>query len=193
MSSGGDRTLLVDASAFITLAGVGRIPALLGAEGDIVVPEPVANEITNDPAASALSSALDHGTIETWDVGLAPVRIAADHLGKDLTEDDLTGRGRAKVEGDIGLLALALERDGSTFALDSPVVVTDDKPLRRTCKALSVPVSGSIGVLVRAVERGDLAPDDAKDGLLAMDEVGARLSASLLRRAETLIDDAAPD
>lgn len=77
--------------------------------------------------------------------------------------------------------------------LDSSVVVTDDRPLRETCKALSIPVSGPTGVLVRAVERGDLTPDDAKDALLAMDEVGARLSASLLRRAERLIDDAAPD
>lgn len=189
----GDRTLLVDASAFITLAEVGRLPALLGAEGAIVVPEPVANEIPSDPAANALSSALDDGAVETLDAGFAAVRTAADHLGKDLTEEDLTGRGHTKVERDIGLLALALECDDSTVALDSPVVVTDDKPLRETCKALSIPVSGSIGVLVRAVERSDLAPGDAKDALLAMDEVGARLSASLLRRAETLVDDAAPD
>lgn len=189
----GDRTLLVDASAFITLAEVGRLPALLGAEGAIVVPEPVANEIPSDPAANALSSALDDGAVETLDAGFAAVRTAADHLGKDLTEEDLTGRGHTKVERDIGLLALALECDDSTVALDSPVVVTDDKPLRETCKALSIPVSGSIGVLVRAVERSDLAPGDAKDALLAMDEVGAQLSASLLRRAETLVDDAAPD
>ena len=88
------------------------------------------------------------------------------------------------------MLALALLRDDPERNLDSPVVVTDDKPLREACKALSIPVSGSIGVLVRAVERGDVEAGEAKDTLYAMDEVGARLSASLVKRAEKLIDDA---
>lgn len=74
---------------------------------------------------------------------------------------------------------------------DRPVVITDDKPLRQTCKALSILISGSIGVLIRAVERGECTAEDAKQTLYAMDEVGARLSASLVKRAEQLIDDAA--
>jgi len=187
----GGRTLLVDASVFITLAEVDAVEALLTADGDVVVPEPVANEITDDPAAGALSSALDDGRLETWDVGRSPLDTAASHLGKDLSEADLSGYSHATIEGDVGLLALALLRDDPDRALDSPVVVTDDRPLRQTCKALSIPVSGSIGVLVRAVERGDITAEEAKDTLYAMDEVGARLSASLVRRAERLIDDAA--
>jgi predicted nucleic acid-binding protein len=86
--------------------------------------------------------------------------------------------------GDIALLASALE--------SSPVVVvTDDKPVRRACRALGVPLSGSIGVVIAAVERGDMERNEAKDTLVAMDEIGARLSARLLRRAERLVDAAA--
>lgn len=89
--------------------------------------------------------------------------------------------------GDVALLADALKTEGEV------VVITDDKPLRKTCKALGVPVSGSLGVVIAAVERGDLDPEEAKDALVAMDEVGARLSARLLRRAERVIDEAAED
>ena len=185
-----DRTLLVDASVLITLSDVDAADALLETPGTVVVPEPVANEITDDPAATVLSGARDEH-LETWDVGLAPVETAASHLGRDLSDEAREGDGHAKIEGDIGLLALALLRDHPERDLDSPVVVTDDKPLRETCQALSIPVSGSLGVLVRAVERGDIEPAEAKEKLYAMDRAGAHLSASLVKRAEQLLDDAA--
>jgi predicted nucleic acid-binding protein len=185
-----DRTVLVDASVFITLTRVDLIGALLTEAGEIVVPKPVENEITSEPAATTLDSALENGTLETWDVGLAPLDTAASHLGKELSEEEVAGHGHATIEGDVGLLALALQRNDPDFEMATPIVVTDDKPLRQTCKALSIPVSGSIGVLIRAVERDEIEPAEAKDKLYAMDEVGARLSASLVRRAQRLIDEA---
>ena len=97
-----------------------------------------------------------------------------------LSHDDST----ESIAGDVALFAQAL-------VADDPILVTDDKPLRKTCKALGVPISGSIGVVIGAVERGDLEPEVAKDALVSMDEVGARLSARLLRKAERLIDEAA--
>ena len=189
MSDG--RTLLVDASVLITLSDVDAADALLETSGTVVVPEPVANEITDDPAATVLCGALDDEHLETWGVGPAPVETAASHLGQDFSDEVREVDSHAKIEGDIGLLALALLRDHPERDLDSPVVVTDDKPLRETCKALSIPVSGSLGVLVRAVERGDIEPAEAKDTLYAMDRAGARLSAGLVKRAEQLLDDAA--
>jgi len=49
-------------------------------------------------------------------------------------------------------------------------------------------LSGSVGVLVRAVERGDIEQKEAKQKLYAMDEVGARSSASSVRKAERMTD-----
>lgn len=168
-----ERTLLVDASVFITLAAIDRHDLLAELDGRVVVPEAVAGEIADDPAASHLEDGVESGWLTVSRVN-DDERLghAASHL------DAADGQS-----GDVALLASAMARDA--------VVVTDDKPLRKACKALSVPVSGSIGALVRAVERGDLAPDEAKEDLEAMDEVGARLSARLFRRAESLIDDAA--
>jgi len=176
--------LFVDASAFIALAEIGREAQLLGLDGAVVVPRAVAAEIQDDPAASALDAAAQAEALRIVDgdeagaTGEANERLerAAAHLGYGAVDDGWSG--------DVALLAFGL-------GADDAVVVTDDGPLRRACTALGVTVSGSIGVLVAAVRRGDLAPAEAKDALVAMDATGARLSASLLRRAERLIDDAA--
>ncbi len=148
------------------------------------MPKAVVKEVSSEPAERELERALgvwiasptlgrERTSSEEWTERL---ETAATHFGRSTNPDDWGG--------DISLLAAALFHE-------DPVVVTDEKPLRETCKVLSVPVSGSIGVLIRAVERGALEADEAKAKLEAMDEVGARLSARLLKRAERLIDDAA--
>lgn len=184
------KRLLVDASVFITLAEIDRVDLLATLEGSPMVPSEVADEIREEPASSALVEAFNSGWLRSGSVKVGmgmdrtgewakPVKKAATHLGIE----DLDDNGH----GDVALLAVALKTDQEV------VVITDDKPLRKTCKALGIPVSGSIGVVIAAVERGDLDPEEAKDALVTMDEVGARLSARLLRRAERLIDEAAED
>ena len=177
MTEDAAKRLFVDASVFITLAEIDHADLLAGLDGEAVVPEAVAAEISDDPAASHLADATEEWlriADATEVAGREVVQHAATHLNSDFED----------YEGAVALLAL-----GTTA--ENPVVVTDDKPLRNACKALSVPLSGSIGVLVASVERGTLRPEEAKDALVAMDEVGARLSARLLRRAEKLIDRAA--
>jgi predicted nucleic acid-binding protein len=125
-----------------------------------------------------LEAAIDRDDVTVLDTAeaMADLDAATDHLGRSAADEE--------PDGDVALLARALDRA-------DPVVLTDDVPLRTACKALSIPVSGPIGVLIRAVERGAIGPETAKERLVAMDRVGARLSASLLRRAERLIDGAA--
>ena len=172
------RRVFVDASVFITLAEIGKVELLRGIEGDFVMPAAVREEIVDGLTVGALERAVDDsgwlGLVENPTA--TDIELAAGQLGRDDSAESLAG--------DTALLAHAL-------VADEPLVVTDDKPLRKTCKALGIPISGSIGVVIAAVERGDLKPDEAKDALVSMDEVGARLSARLLRKAERLIDEAA--
>lgn len=183
------RRVYVDASSLITLASIGQEHLLRDLGEQVWVPEAVINEVQRGVAAEAVEGALEdwmksiavESHVEMRNEFEAARQRAASHLDVDLDGD--AGRG------DLALLTL-----GVHFGLvldDTVVIVTDDKPLRKTCRALGIPVSGSIGVLIAAVERGDLDPEGAKDALVAMDEVGARLSARLLRRAERLIDQAA--
>jgi len=182
MTGSATQQLFVDASVFITLSEIDRVSLLYALDGEVVVPRAVADEISDDPAASHLDTAARDWLqiVDSVSVaGLDGVEHAASHL-----ETGSLGPDEPDFEGDVALLAL-----GATAT--NPVVVTDDKPLRNACKALGIELSGSIGVVIAAVRRGALAPAEAKDTLVAMDEVGARLSARLLRRAEKLIDRAA--
>lgn len=168
------RTVYVDASVLITLAETGQFELLEVVRGEPTVPEAVVGEVSDDPAASRLDAAVDTGTVEVADASnTSALDDAAAHL--DVAPEDYAG--------DVALLALAMDDD-------ERVVVTDDKPLRKACKALGIPLSGSIGVLVVAVENGELSVDAATDVLVAMDQVGARMSASLFRKAERLIEEA---
>jgi len=162
------RKLLVDASVFITLSEIGATYLLEELEGDVVVPESVAEEVEDEPARSELSTAKgDWLTVETADD--ESVERASERLGTD------------ESRGDTALLALGL-------GYDNAVVVTDDKPLRNVCKAVGVPLSGSVGVIVASVENGIHDTEAAKELLVSMDEAGARMSARLFRKAEALID-----
>jgi predicted nucleic acid-binding protein len=165
---------IVDASTFITLAEIGHLDCLRSFDHSIAMPSAVADEIETDPAARRLSSA-------DWVAVL-------DRPATDVTEQARSRLGTETSGGDTALLAAALARRD-----DDPVAVTDDKPLRSACKSLGIAVSGTIGVLVIAVENGHLDADTARDALVAMDEVGAHLSIGLLRRAERLIEDAADE
>lgn len=174
----------VDTSVIITLIGVGQAVQLGSLPGEVFVPDAVLSELLVDKDLSRIGELSEKNILELGsreDVhdeqeGDQVFRRAAEHLGRDVVSE-------SEISGDVALLSLGL-------ADDSGVVVTDDKPLRKACKALGIPISGSIGVVIAAVEQGELDPDEAKDTVVAMDEVGARLSASLLRKAERLIDEA---
>ena len=168
-----DRTLLVDADVFITFAEIGATDLLRTMAGALWMPVPVDQEIVGRPAATVLEGAVDAGWLQ---IAAPPpdqyVQHAAMHLGRDVD--------RVTYNGDILLLAHAL-------AAPDAVVITDDNPLRKCCRTLSIPVAGSLAVLIRAAERGDADPARATALLLSIDEVGPRLSASALRTAEQLI------
>ncbi|MFB6178543.1 MAG: DUF3368 domain-containing protein [Halorientalis sp.] len=174
--SAGPRTVLVDADVFVRLAAIGAVDLLQTLPGDVWMPVPVDQEITSRPAATVLESAIDAGWLH---IAAPPadryVQHAARHLGRDVE--------RVTYNGDIFLLAQAL-------AVPS-VVVTDDAPLRRCCRALSIPVAGTVAIIVTAVERGPYTPLQATGQLFALDEIGPRLGPPVRRAAEQLIAEAA--
>lgn len=178
----GEKHLLVDASVVISLTEIGELSLLGQVDGRLLFPESVVREVSDEPAATRLDGVID-GT--GWgEKSERPSESTLSAAGIHLDGNGAGNRNLQEPEGDVELLAYALERDGET------IVVTDDRPLRETCNALSIPVSGSIGVLIRVVESGVIDAETARERLYAMDEVSSRLSASLVRRAERLIDDA---
>ena len=123
---------VLDASPIITLAKVGHLELLLEVAPDIGIPLAVFREITagseDDPGRRALESG--------WGKRLGGgSRIHPEVLGWSL------GAGETEV------LSVALEKIGWT-------AVIDDATARACARSLSVPVIGTLGVVLRAKRQG---------------------------------------
>lgn len=71
-------------------------------------------------------------------------------------------------------------------------IVSDDRRVRTVARGLGTTVTGTIGVIVRAVEEG-LSPQAARDLLEQIDTHGLHMAASFRQEGSELIDDAATD
>ena len=139
------------------------LPSLFG---DIVVPRAVVEEIEEGIARGVHLPKLGE---------LAWVRIerAQAHAALPLASD--LGPGESEV------LALALERKGAS-------VIIDDGAGRRCAQLLSIPLTGTLGVLVAARRRGQIP---ALAALLdRLEELRFRLHADARRAALRMVDEA---
>ena len=69
-------------------------------------------------------------------------------------------------------------------------VVSDDQRVRTTARGLGAIVTGTVGVIVRAVEEG-LDRETAYDLITQIDSHGLHMTGSLREKAYSLIDEAA--
>lgn len=171
--------VLPDATTLISLGTVGELDLVAQFEGSLVVPPLVRDEVTTEPARTNLSRFVDEHDVRTELSSGVRDRIpqAADVLD-ETTEN-----------GDVQLLAAVLARTDE----DRPVgVVSDDRRVRTTARGLGATVTGTVGVVVRAVEEG-LAPDDARNVIDRVDSHGLHMTGSLRERAHDLIDEADDD
>ena len=103
------KQILVDASVFITLAEIDYVSLLDALDGGIVVPRAVADEISDEPAASHFDAASEDWLqiVDAVEVaGSESVAHAASHLGHDLREGTTDDGELGDFEGDVALLAL---------------------------------------------------------------------------------------
>ena len=132
---------IVNASPFIGLAKIGRLALLAGPGRTVLMPESVAREIEagmeNDAARTALAQIRSPQT-NTLGVVILPrvapnPRLAAFRLDA----------------GEESVLSEALARADS-------LCVIDDRPGRTAGKVLGLDVTGTLGVLLQAVDGGRL-------------------------------------
>lgn len=133
-----DGVWIVNATPFIGLAKLGRLDLLQNDAGSRVVllPDAVVREVqagpTDDPAVQSLAR------LGTWGVTpLAPITLS----------DRLTPFRLDR--GESAVLTEALARSGS-------VAVIDDGAGRAAARALGLPLTGTLGVLIRARRSGRL-------------------------------------
>jgi predicted nucleic acid-binding protein len=168
--------IFLDATTLIALGTIGEIEQLMSFTGTLVVLPTVQNEVTTEPAQTNLSRFIAQNAVAT-----------ADPVVQDRVEQAKEVLGEAERNGDVSLIAAVL----AYTAEDRPVgVVSDDKRVRTTARGLGATVTGTVGVIVRAVEEG-LDREEAHDLIRRIDSHGLHMTGTLREKADELIDEAA--
>lgn len=124
---------VVDASPIIVLAKVGLLALLEESGARILVPDAVAREVLAGPESDPGRQAIERG----WGERLAPGEVPEPILGWSL------GAGESEV------LAAAAASPGR-------VALLDDAQARACAHTLGIPVTGMIGVIVKALRAGGI-------------------------------------
>lgn len=159
----------VGPTALYELGQIGELDLLEWFDGALVVPEAVQAEITTEPARTNLDRLLEDGSVIT-SVRPEVREAAAEALGID-------------PEGYEAALLAGLF-DDSVDDDRTVLVVSDDRRVRALAEGLGASVTGSFGVVVRAVtEDKYLSSADAKRIVSRMDDNGVQLTGQLRARA----------
>lgn len=160
------RRWAADASPIILLANVDRVDLLSNLSDELVIPRAVANEIHAGP---------DDDAARQWmrEVGDAFVQ-GAPSVVPEVAAWDL-GRGESAV------LSWAHEGKGWTALLD-------DGAARQAARALDVPVTGTLGIVLAAKEEGEIA--EVRPLVEALIQAGLRIDGSVLEEVLRLAGEA---
>ena len=167
--------LYVDATVLIALGRVGELAKLTAFETPIVVLPTIQSEVTTQPAAANCETFCDRDCVTT-----SPPVTPANDQAMDIL-------GESTVNGDVQLIGAVLTH---TAADESVGVISDDRRVRTVADGLGGQVTGTIGVLVRAVEAG-LSPAEARELVEQLDTNGLHMTAQLRSKAIDLINEAA--
>jgi predicted nucleic acid-binding protein len=166
--------LIFDASTLILLAKAELLDIFLDDfKGAALLPEAVEAECVSQ---QRLDGMLIQQRIREGRLVVEPVRQP--RVTARLMQDFRIGLGEAEA------LALALEKEE-----DAAVVATDDRNAIRACKVLRLEFVSSLGILVRAVEKRLLTPDDGKKFLGRLVSCG-RFKAGLIEEVSLQIEGA---
>jgi len=168
--------LYVDATTLVSLGTVNRLALLDAFDGPAVVLPAVVDEGTTEPARRNLDRAIESSLLS---VGETPSAAAVTEAQSVL---DTTA-----VDGDVQIIASVLSARDRDEAVG---VVSDDRRVRVVSRGVGAEVTGTIGVVVRAVAEG-MPASEAKELVRDIDSHGLHMTAELREKAETLIDSAA--
>jgi len=166
----------VDATILIALGVVGELDALETFDRTPILLTTVETEVTTEPARTNLERAHERGVLRR-----RPSDIEFDDEQAQVVLEE------SEVTGDVRLVAAVLAH---TDARDDVAVVSDDRRVRTVARGLGAEVTGTIGVLVSAVDAGIYDVNRAKQLVRLLDEHGLHMTAELREKADELIENA---
>jgi predicted nucleic acid-binding protein len=157
------------------LGNVGELELLTNFEGRVVVLDAVRQEVTSSSASVEADRLLGQNSVTRAAHEGAHVPSAADLLGDD------------ELNGDVAIVTAILRAKERN---ESVAVVSDDRRVRTVAESLGATVTGTIGVVVRAVHEG-MHPSEAKELVRRLDSQGLHMTGELRETASRLVDEAA--
>lgn len=148
---------VVNASPLICLAKAGYADLLLKLPDEIIVPHAVFEEIQAGPPGDPAQAILATGTFEVIKIPAAPEILAWD-LGK----------------GETAVLSYALSKPGW-------IAIIDDRAARKCARSFSLPIKGTLAVVILAKKHGLVA--SAVDVMRSLQAAGLRLDDVVIRTA----------
>jgi predicted nucleic acid-binding protein len=193
------RPVYVDATTLIALGTVGELELLENFGGRLAVPDPVREEVTTEPGRTNVERFCSRESVRTGE-DVVP--------GQPLVSDARTILDEAEVNGDVVLVGAVLEHtenaavpehtenaavpEHTENAAAALGVVSDDSRVRTVAEGLGATVTGTVGVIVRAVHEG-LDPGDAKELVRRIDSHGLHMTGELRETAFRLVEEAADE
>lgn len=179
--------VFVDATTLIALGAVGELDLLLELDGNPTVVPAVRREVTSEPASTNLETFVRTGQV------LATEALPFSNAGPDDAMGHVVDRaaemlGETEYVGDVELVAATMfDLDGDA---SDPGVVSDDQRVRTVCRGLGATVTGTVGVVVRAVEERGMASTDGKNLVRRIDGHGLHMTGELRETAYELVEEA---
>src|SRR5919108_367004 len=147
---------IINASPVIALAKVGQVELLTRLPEQALVPQAVVEEISIAPEGDPARTALESGIFKIIEAPATPENILAWDLGK----------------GESAVLSYALANTGFSAVLD-------DSAARRCARSFSLPVIGTLAVVILAKQHGLI--ESAAHVLQALRAVNFRLDDAMIR------------
>ena len=151
------RKVVVNTTPLIALSHVGQLNILKKLYGEIIIPEAVYRELSvkeESVCKKTVDSSLDWIRVDTIE----------NQMAKTMYRTQLH-------DGEVEVMILAKE-------IAADVVIIDDANAKKHAKYLDLPVTGTLGVLIKAKQQGYI--DELKPVLQRMVENGIYISQSLI-------------
>jgi predicted nucleic acid-binding protein len=165
----------VDATTLIALGTVGELDLLRNFDGEVVVLPAVRDEVTTEPARTNVERFVENDGVTT-----------NNSVSDELLDEACEVLDEDKENGDVRIVASVLARGDE----DETAVVSDDRRVRTVAESFGATVTGTVGVVVRAVHEG-MSEEEAKETVRLIDENGLHMTAELREKAYKLIEEQA--
>lgn len=175
--------IIVDATTLISLGQVGALDLLLSFDRAILIEGEVLDEVSTEPARTNVDDLLTKDAVEVN-------RGASDAFDGDAEADQKAKKllGEADVNGDVRIIADVIRAEQKN---DERLVVSDDKRVRTVADSLGATVTGTVGVIVRAVTDRGMTSGEGKDLVRRVDSHGLHMTGELREKAYEMVEEAA--